>query len=219
MAGKSCPVRALDMTRSSAPLSDSHFGENWAYHKRLGIALISGGRRVRDLTTHPWLARQNPSIGFQKATSQGTLRLSSPACLGAKQERSKIGRLTMFLAVHPYPGGSGSRETMQDIWPRASKPSGNCKISTMARLALQEDTYCCCIFSPWWQVHVLNCPCQWVCLDHFPEPGYTIIKVCILLKIPLPLAPSNQATRKSSVIHDWVGVGECTWMWICAFSV
>lgn len=72
-------------------------------------------------------------------------------------------------------------------------------------------------FSPWWQVHVLNCPCQWVCLDHFPEPGYTIIKVCILLKIPLPLAPSNQATRKSSVIHDWVGVGECTWMWICAF--
>ena len=74
------------MTRSSAPLSDSHFGENWAYHKRLGIALISGGRRVRDLTTHPWLARQNPSIGFQKATSQGTLRLSSPACLGAKQD-------------------------------------------------------------------------------------------------------------------------------------
>lgn len=115
MAGKSCPVRALDMTRSSAPLSDSHFGENWAYHKRLGIALISGGRRVRDLTTHPWLARQSPSIGFQKATSQGTLRLSSPACLGAKQERSKIGRLTMFLAVHPYPGGSGSRETMQDV--------------------------------------------------------------------------------------------------------
>lgn len=69
MARESCPVRILDLTRSSAPLSDSHSGENGLLTSGLVLPPIPGGVEVGI-----W----RPTRGWQEKTTQLTSAGNQP---------------------------------------------------------------------------------------------------------------------------------------------